>query len=112
MGGHPVLRQIGVVAAVLAALSVGACQKVVTEAQYDRWIAYLRENPEDVALLTEKCAAKKLTPADQREHKVMAIAAGLKPGSLTQRSLCTNVIKAAVAGRLTFEDMQPMLKAN
>ena len=49
---------IGVVAAVLAALSVGACQKVVTEAQYREWIAYLRENPEDVALLTEKCAMK------------------------------------------------------
>lgn len=110
MGGYPVLRQIGVVAAVLAAFSVGACQKVVTEAQYDRWIAYLRENPEEVGSMIAQCAEKEPTQQQQRQLRSLSIAVGVKQGSLTPKLLCTNIVKAAVAGRLTYVDMKPLFK--
>ena len=98
------LRTIGVVAAVLAALSVGACQKVLTKPQYVEMVAYLRENPEGLDRVTAECAKARFTKDDRRVLKVLGVILGFKTENTTEKSVCVNMFKALASGRLTYED--------
>ena len=98
------LRTIGVVAAVLAALSVGACQKALTKPQYVEMVAYLKEHPEGLDRMVEHCAAEPLTNDDRRALRVVGIVFGFKAENTTAKSICTNIFKGAASGRLSYED--------
>ena len=98
------LRTIGVVAAVLAALSVGACQeKPLTKEEFKGAIAYLRENPKEVEELVKHCALGTNNKKAALQRKMMAISVGAKPGA-SPKEVCANTWKAMLDGRVTYEE--------
>ena len=103
------LRMIGVVAAVLAALSVGACQeRRVTKAEYDDAIAYLKKHPKEVEGIVNRCALDDNGKQGALHRKMMAISVGTKPGA-SSKDVCSNTWKAIVDGRVSYEEFYEYL---